>query len=182
LSTEQPPEWLANTKYPALAHTEPHIPKPRKKRGPVKRVTFPRGNRVDNTKRHVRKRDLKMPYFAVAGQITDSENEQPALEWLIENKGYKREDIHHGHTATWAKHFHTAIPDFICDDSKRYEVKTRYGKRITFSELQYETFLLTDIILVFDHGGKFVKELLWKECLPNVSVSKSCYDYVLKVV
>jgi len=81
-----------------------------------------------------------------------NKTELMALKWL-KQQGYKDNEI--------LRKSNTS-PDFVCADSKRYEVKFLYGDKLIFSYIQSKTLKDDDIILVFDRD-KFISKFYWKD-------------------
>ena len=79
-----------------------------------------------------------------------NKTETMALEWLINERGYKKEDVNKTNNT----------PDFVCEDGKRYEVKYLYANKIIFNGYQSTKMKNEDIVIVFDNRG-FCDEFLW---------------------
>jgi hypothetical protein len=100
-----------------------------------------------------------------------NKNEQMAFQWLIEKKGYTKEQIIFNKNKS---------PDFLCKDGKRFEVKSIMAKskaKLFFFDLQLDILKNKDIIIVFNKG-KFIAEFEWgnKENSKFVIVSHRLHD------
>lgn len=57
----------------------------------------------------------------------------------------------------------SGMPDFLCDDKDRYEVKSMIEiKTLVFTDIQIKTFAESDKILVYK-DDKLISEFLWKD-------------------
>ena len=99
-----------------------------------------------------------------------NKSERIAREWLIKEKGYKKEDIFFQSNDT---------PDFVCTDGKGYEVKRLYGTSVLIYEKQTQNLAGTTIIVVNTEKEEVVTTFEWDNrdnvYMPEISIVRETY-------